>query len=103
MKAWVCSLKDCYYGDGYIMILHAETRGKAICKSRRNDPGFDFAESDFTGIRARRALGLDDKPITIDNIYDAGINVYDPETGGECDDWPDDCGCELCRRVSNEP
>jgi hypothetical protein len=50
-------------------VVFAETRGNAIYKSEV------YIESDYTDIRATRLPKMDDKPLTDENIYLAGLIV----------------------------
>ena len=85
-KAWVVGP----YGDDWVVIVHAETRGEA----RKKGAFVDFAE--FTDMRAIRARDLDGKLITNRVLLDAGF----PETWEglplDASGYIMDCGCDLC-------
>jgi len=94
MKAWMVSWGDPY--DGCILI-HAETRGKAMHLGQ-NELDCDV----FIEMRAVRIKGLDDKPITYQNADDVGFHYTDPEHGDEDgymlpEHFTNYCECDICK------
>lgn len=95
MKAWVVSDTS----GVWCSLFHAETSGKAKLRGLE-----EYNLYDFTEMRAKRLLGLDDKPITYQNAKDAGFEYltdtsYDSNDEGKLDAkyFVNDCVCELCR------
>jgi hypothetical protein len=75
--------------------IHAETPGKAKQNVRRQMNIFDFDYLEFTEVRAKRQKELDDKPITIQSMIDAGFDMtFEGEPIVELDV---ECGCEICK------
>lgn len=94
MKAWWVSV-DYEWGD----FVHAETASKAKSIMWGEFGGWEIEE--WTWMRAKRAYGLDDKPLTDENI-----RAYLESTLADDDEvsvnegwfpWFSCCRCEICR------
>lgn len=95
MKTWLVSP----YGDDWVSIVHANTRGQARMKGAAIDL------LDFIDMRATRLPKLDGKLITREAMIEAGwpeeIEGYALDVWG----YIADCGCEVCKlsiRVERE-
>lgn len=88
-KAWFVYAND---GEHRGYVVHAETRGKAKAKTRGN---FAFDDWDWIGIKAERFPKLDDVPVTIQNLIDAGIDMT--FEGEPIMDIDLKCDCEFCQ------
>lgn len=78
MKAWFVINRQCDEGE----VIHAPTKGKAIYNSEA------YREGDFIDIRATRLPKMDDKPLTDENMYMAGLQVFCKGSCGEiAADW----------------
>ena len=95
MKAWIVS----DFGDEWCSLFHADTAGRAKLRGLE-----EYNLDDFTTMRAKRLLGLDNKPITYQNAKDAGFQFSD---GGYLEDgngdgnllpelFSNDCRCDIC-------
>ena len=94
MKAWI--ITNLNEWDGYCILVHAETRGKAKAYGRGRDPGFSF--DDFTDISAVRFPELDDKPFNAENNKAAGFCHQDDDGNDMLDEmFYNDCDCEICK------
>lgn len=89
MKAW-----KVFIPDEWCTLMHADTRGQAIEEARKWVNDFN----EFTQFRAHRLPGLDGKPITWKNAFDAGFEYYDDNTGDTIleDQFINDCHCGIC-------
>ena len=88
MKAWFLYPND--ERRGYV--VHAESAGKAKSLVHNQVP-FEF--DDWTSIRAERCKKLDNQPITIRNMFEAG---FDMTFEGEAIDTLDiPCPCDICQ------
>lgn len=92
-KAYFVCPKDEYRG----YVVHAETPGKAKQTVRSQMNIFDFDYIEFTHVRAKRQKELDNKPITIQSMIDAG---FDMTYEGEPIEYLDvECKCDICKSV----
>ena len=86
MKAWEVFTVD----RDWSVIVHANTRGKAIVK------GCSVDFNDFIEMRARRIQQMDDRAITKELMIEAGWPeeyIEEPFNPGL---WTFPCGCEYC-------
>ncbi len=79
------------YGDDWVVIVHAETRGRARAMGATVGPDW------FTDMRAIRLPTLDGKLITVTSLIEAGFQE-------KYEGWPIDvegyvfvCWCEICK------
>ena len=87
-----------HYKDGeFCALVHGETRGKAKARFHQ-EFGFDTWDC-WENIRLRRLPGLDDKPITYQNAFDAGF-VYEDNEDGDIgpDEFVNTCNCSICKK-----
>jgi hypothetical protein len=82
----------CY--DGWMTLMHADTRGRAIQAARDNV----YPEDSFLSFRALRIPELDDKPFTWENVDAVDIGYLD-EDGNmlQENEYINDCPCQICR------
>ncbi len=95
MKAWIVGCEE------WVMLVHAETRGKA----KTTVMGITGGDYNFTDFSAKRIPGLDDKPITYQNAKEAGFQYTDLVGTEEIDEdgyllekyFINDCRCDICK------
>ena len=94
MKAWFLHP----YNEHIGYVIHAETRGKAKAIGMRY--GLFFFFPDWCSLYAKRCPALDDKPITIQSMIDAGFDMtYEGEPITELDIQ---CNCDICIPITPE-
>jgi len=86
MKAWEVFPID----RDYSVIVHADTRGKAIAK------GCSVEFLDFIEMRARRIPQMDDKAVTKELMLEAGWPEENIEEPFDSRLWTFACGCGHC-------
>ena len=93
MKAWIGK----YSGEGWVMLMHGETKGKAKANFHAWNPDAR-QRNDFVEVRVRRIPALDNLPFTYDNARDAGF-YYQDEDGTALHEpyLINDCICEICK------
>jgi hypothetical protein len=93
-KCYFVHVRKEYYG----FFVHADSPGKA---KRRAASDLDCIYGDWVYLRATRERRLDDKPITYQNLLDAGMDMtFEGEIIQEWE-FTNICNCPVCnaRRV----
>jgi len=87
MKAWEVSP----VGGDYSVIVHADTRGRAVAKGCRVE------HLGFIEMRARRIPQMDNKAVTKELMIEAGWCEESIEEPFDSRLWTFVCGCEHCK------
>jgi hypothetical protein len=95
LLAYVAEFKD----EGWVMLVHAETRNKAKWNFLRWNPsGYDWES--YIYVRLRRLPKADNIPFTFESAAAAGFWYSEEEDGKEepsPENFINDCQCPLCK------